>query len=387
MSGERFQQQEPGSFFGDFFYEQVVPPEHFLRQLQALVPWQRFSKKLVRLYLGKARQGRPPYDPAVLLKMLLVAHLYNLSERQTEEVANYHLPVKWFLGLAVNERAPDHSTLTKFKNRLLERGKLEAAEDLLAQIVGLAQQHGIRFGSLQVTSPCARPRMDSVHSEANVNPDKDKQRQQRQSKPPRDGEARWGVKGSRWVQDEQGRKLKRKEYFLGYPGPTTRAGKAHCSLNAESELITSVVVTPGNVPDGHQLAPLLARDLAQGLAVDIVTADRGYDDGHNHFLLQSKGVHSAIRLNDYRTKKKDPNKQVWLQLQATAEYQLGLKERYKIERKFGEAKSRHGLRRCRSLGLFRYGLQVLLTAIVLNLKRIIKMLTGVRSKGPVLVTG
>lgn len=371
MSGERFQQQEAGSFFGDFLYEQVVPPEHFLRQLQALVPWQRFTKKLVRLYLGKARQGRPPYDPAVLLKMLLVAHLYNLSERQTEEVANYHLPVKWFLGLAVNERAPDHSTLTKFKNRLLERGKLEAAEDLLAQIVVLARQHGIRFGSLQV--------MDSVHTEADVNPDKDKQRQQRQGKPPRDGDARWGVKGSRWVQDEQGRKLKRKEYFLGY--------KAHCSLNAESELITSVVVTPGNAPDGHQLAPLLARDLAQGLPVGIVTADRGYDDGHNHFLLQSKGVHSAIRLNDYRTKKKDPNKQVWLQLQATPEYQLGLKERYKIERKFGEAKSRHGLRRCRSLGLLRYGLQVLLTAIVLNLKRIITMLTGVRSKRPVLVTG
>jgi len=371
MGGERFQQQDPGSFFGDFLYKQVVPADHFLCQLQQIVPWQRFTKMLVRFYLGKARQGRPPYDPAVLLKMLLVAYLYNLSERQTEEVANYHLPVKWFLGLAVNERPPDHSTLTRFKERLLERGKLEAAEDLLAQIVSLARQHGIRFGSIQV--------MDSVHTEADVNPEKDKQRQQRQGKPPRDGDARWGVKGGRRGQDEQGRKLKRKEYFLGY--------KAHCSLNAESELITSVVVTPGNAPDGHQLAPLLARDLAQGVPVGIVTADRGYDDGHNHFLLASKGLHSAIRLNDYRTKKKDPNKEVWQRLQATPEYQLGLKERYKIERKFAEAKTRHGLRRCRYLGLLRYGLQAFLTAIVLNLKRIIKLLTGASSKQPVLVTG
>ncbi len=126
----------------------------------------------------------------------------------------------------------------------------------------------------------------------------------------------------------------------------------------------------------------------------IVAADRGYDDGHNHFLLASKGLHSAIRLNDYRTKKKDPNKEVWVQLRATPEYQTGQKERYKIERKFGdesrrssrEAKPSHGLRRCRYLGLAKYGLQVLLTAIVLNLKRIVRLLTGMRSKPPVVVS-
>ena len=49
MSGERFKKQEAGSFFGDFLYDQVGPPVHFLRQLNALVPWQRFSKKLVKL--------------------------------------------------------------------------------------------------------------------------------------------------------------------------------------------------------------------------------------------------------------------------------------------------------------------------------------------------
>lgn len=64
--------------------------------------------------------------------------------------------------------------------------------------------------------------------------------------------------------------------------------KAHCSLNAESELITSVVVTPGNAPDGQQLAALLQRDLARGLPMTILAADRGYDDGENHLLLACK---------------------------------------------------------------------------------------------------
>jgi IS5 family transposase len=365
MSGERFQEQEKGSFFGDFLYDRIVPEDHFLRQLDALIPWQRFTKRLVRLYRGKARQGRPPYDPAVILKMLLVAYLYNLSERQTEVAANDSLSIKWFLGLAVDEPAPDHSTLTKFKNRLLERGKLEAAEELLAEIILLAQERKIRLGGIQV--------MDSVHTVADVNTQKEKVRQDQGKKPPRDGDAQWGAKGARRLRDASGKKIKQTEYFFGY--------KAHCSLNAESELITSVVVTPGNANDGQLLPELLERDLAKELPFGIVAADRGYDDGDNHFLLESKELHSAIRLNDYRTQKKDPNKQIWLDLQATPEYQAGLSERYKIERKFGEGKQGHGLRRCRYLGLLRYGLQALLTAIVLNLKRMVKLLTGANFKG------
>ncbi len=53
MSGERFQQQEPGSFFDDFHYEQVVPADHFLPQLQPRVPGQQFTKKLVRFRLRR----------------------------------------------------------------------------------------------------------------------------------------------------------------------------------------------------------------------------------------------------------------------------------------------------------------------------------------------
>jgi IS5 family transposase len=61
-------------------------------------------------------------------------------------------------------------------------------------------------------------------------------------------------------------------------------------------------------------------------------------------------------------------------------YEFGRKERYKIEHKFGEAKQGHGLGRCRSLGLLNFGIQAYFTAIVLNLKRMVKLLTGVGFK-------
>ena len=84
-----------------------------------------------------------------------------------------------------------------------------------------------------------------------------------------------------------------------------------------------------------------------------VAGDKGYDDGENHYYLEQNGMKSAIRLNRRRIEKKDENKKGWLKLQESPEYQDGLKQRYKVERKFGEAKKWHGFSRCRYLGSVR----------------------------------
>lgn len=84
----------------------MIPPWHFCRKLNEPITWQRLTYRLVKYYRAKAKEGRPPYDPARLLKILLVAYPYNLSKRQVEAVANDRLCIRCFLGLAA-----DHSTL------------------------------------------------------------------------------------------------------------------------------------------------------------------------------------------------------------------------------------------------------------------------------------
>ena len=92
---------------------------------------------------------------------------------------------------------------------------------------------------------------------------------------------------------------------------------------------------------------------------------------------QERGINSAIRLNEYRTLKKDSNKQGWMKLKGSEEYQAGLKERYKVERKFGEARKWHGFTRSRYTGFIRHAIQSYLTFMALNLKRLVRLLTGV----------
>ena len=360
MARERFRETGKGSFFGDLVYEQVVPGEHFLRKLNEAVDWGPFTQKLLRYYKGGAQYGPPPYQPTLILKMLLLSYLYNFSERQTEEVCNDSLSIKCFLGLGADQTAPDHATLTLFKNRLLERKGGKVFEELFKGVLRIARERGISLGRIQV--------VDSVHTIGDVNVEKDESRQKK-GKGPRDPDARWGVKGKKVVRNEVGGKEERREYFYGY--------KAHVSLNAETGFITSLKVTPGAAYDGHQLPSLVEQDLAQGIGAKVYSGDRGYDDGENHEFLKGRRLKSALRLNDYRTRKKDPNKGPWFELVADPDYQAGLKERYKVERKFGEAKLCHGFRRCRYLGLVRYRVQSCLTAMALNLKRLVKLLYGV----------
>ena len=135
---------------------------------------------------AKEKGGQAPYNPAIMLKILLLSYLWNVSERMTEVLANDSLSIGLFLGLGADEKAPDHSTLTLFKNRLVENADLRAYEELFDEIIKIATVRGVKFGQFQV--------VDSVHLVADVNLGKDKQRQ-REGKSSGDKDAIWGAKG------------------------------------------------------------------------------------------------------------------------------------------------------------------------------------------------
>ena len=68
-------------------------------------------------------------------------------------------------------------------------------------------------------------------------------------------------------------------------------------------------------------------------------------------------------------------------MRESQEYTEGLRERYKIERKFGEARKWHGFSRCCYVGFIRHTIQAYLTFMALSLKRLVKLLTGVSFRG------
>ena len=356
----RFKHTGMNSFYGQFFYDQVVPADDFMRALKELFDWEALGDGLLHLYAGRGLLGRPPYEPILVFKMLFLSYLYNLSERDTERWVNITIPAKYFLGLAANEKAPDHSLLTTFKNRLLENGVWAEIQGVYDGLLEQAKAHGLQFGHLQI--------LDSVHTPAHVNYDKDKKRQE-QGKPPRDPEAHVVNKGKRQVVEPDGTRVQKQIRFRGY--------KTHVSVDAETRVPTSLVPDFGESADNKAFLPLLAHDRSLGLPTRGYGGDKAYDDTGIFEWLEQVGMYVAIALRSFRTSKADPNKERWRKLKETPEYQEGIKLRYRVEQPFGQAKDKHGFDRCRYLGLLKYGIQSFLTFMVVAVKRIVKLLTGI----------
>ena len=361
MAAKRFKQLGMDSFYGRSVYERVVPRDHFLVKLNQVIDWDAFTAILLPAYAGQAETGRPPYPPVVILKMLVITYLYGFSERQVEEATNFNLAIKEFVGLAVDERAPDHSTLSEFNRRLRASGGWRQLQAIGDSVLRQAQAAGIQLGKIQV--------VDSVHTVADVDKDADRQRQE-QGQPPRDRQAQLVRKGKRRQTSADGKVHERQVHYLGY--------KSHVSLDAETGLITTIVPTGGSAADNEQFPKLLAHDEQVGVVAEIYAGDKAYDDTDQHYRLWRQRKHSALRLNAYRTAATNANRGYWQQVKDSPAYRAGLAERYKVERKFAEAKLWHRFGRCRYLGLLRYGVQAHLTALVLNLKCIVTLSTGVR---------
>lgn len=68
--------------------------------------------------LYSKKYGRPPIDPVVIVKYLLVGFLYGIpSKRQIEQRIQTDIALRWYLGLDLFDRVPDHSTISQLRRR------------------------------------------------------------------------------------------------------------------------------------------------------------------------------------------------------------------------------------------------------------------------------
>jgi transposase len=120
--------------------EALVPADHFYRHLDAALDLTFVRDWVQDRY---AERGRPSIDPVVFFKLQLIMFFEGLrSERRLIETASLHLAHRWYLGYALDEPLPDHSSLTRIRRRL----GLAVFERFFEHVVGLCQQAGLLWG-------------------------------------------------------------------------------------------------------------------------------------------------------------------------------------------------------------------------------------------------
>jgi transposase len=109
MMGERQVRQE--ALFYGFSLEDHVPSDHLLRAVDRFVDLGSIRRHLEPFY---SATGRPSVDPELMIRMLLIGYCCGIrSERRLCEEVHLNLAYRWFCGLGLEGRVPDHSTFSK----------------------------------------------------------------------------------------------------------------------------------------------------------------------------------------------------------------------------------------------------------------------------------
>src|ERR1700722_9621861 len=110
--------------FEDWALAQRTRPNEVLEKIAALVDFSGAERRLGATY---SELGRPVPRAAVLLRVMLLQHLYGLSDPQAETQLGDRLSFQKFVGLHAGEAVPDETTICRFRQRMITAGLARTA--------------------------------------------------------------------------------------------------------------------------------------------------------------------------------------------------------------------------------------------------------------------
>ena len=124
--------------FSQMIYDKLVPKDHLLVKINSIIDFSFVHEKVKAKYSSDF--GRSSKDPAMMVKLILLEYLYNLSDVEVSKRAATDVVFRWFLGLGLDDKAPDDTTISHFRVKRL--GK-ETFEEFFNEIVRLCIQRNL----------------------------------------------------------------------------------------------------------------------------------------------------------------------------------------------------------------------------------------------------
>lgn len=233
-----------GGLFSAIEHERAVAGKTTgILKLRDLILWESFRPLLEELTGYDKRDwskgGKPPFDPVLMFKVLVLQKFHGLSDDATEEQIFDRTSFKNFLGLSIGDDIPDAKTLWDFKQRIEADGR-EGGRKLFEAFGAILEDKGLlaREGSIVDASFVEAPRQRN---------DREQNRRIKEGKRPeefdenpavgrqKDSEARWTKKNN--------------EIHYGW--------KNHVKADLKTKLILNATTTPASVHDSQVFKELL----------------------------------------------------------------------------------------------------------------------------------
>jgi len=337
---------QPGFFDADNRLAALSAKGDPLEVINRLVPWEEFRADIEAVVLTpeekkKSSAGRRPIDAIVMLRMLVLQSLYNLSDEQAEYQVRDRLSFTRFLGLMIEDRIPDATSLWLFREKLAQAGLVEKLFERFSRYL---ETKGYRADSGQIVDASIVP----VPIQRNTH---DENETVKAGKTP----AAWEQKPAKNRQKDKDARWTKKhnKSFFGY--------KNHVNADARYKLIRTYAVTDAAVHDSQKLDDLLnAANTSK-----VVYADSAYRSAEIEEQLKVRGFMNCIHERAWRNHPLSQDQIVTNRAKSRV--------RARVEHVFGAQQNAPGGRIVRTIGMVRARAKIGLANLVYNIRRLVTL--------------
>jgi len=312
MLGEQDREQLSWALVGPL--RQHIPDDHLLVRIDAVLDLSWLRGEVEHLY--SEDQGRPSIAPESALRLMLAGALLGIvHDRALMRAAQDSLSIRWFAGYDLKDPLPDHSSLTRIRQRwgeeLFHRVLTRTIEQCIA--AGLVGGSTVHVDSTLMRANASLSSFLREHVEAVVSTNAEGKVPPEPPGPESSGDGSQNIGGvesarsdvSSASEDErQGVEPTKRVSRTDPDAQLTRkkkgaacapAYKVHCVADDEQGVVVDVRVTRAEVADGHALIPQLdAVSARTGTPVRTAIADGGYGHAQNYAELEARGCLALI---------------------------------------------------------------------------------------------
>jgi len=348
---------QPGFFDIDERLKRLSGLGDHLEGFVAAVDFEMFRADLVAAlgYSEGLQGGRPPFDPVLMFKILVIQAMDNLSDERVEFLINDRMSFMRFLGLTLTDRVPDARTIWLFRERLTKAGAIASLFERFD--AGLRASGYIAMsGQIVDATLVAAPRQHNTDEEKNVIKE-GKIPEDWKAKPAKlrqkDRDARWTVKFAKAKPKEDG---SASPVDLAIP---VFGYQNHISIDRGFGFIRKWAATDAAAYEGARLREDL---LDKSNTASGVWADTAYRSAANEAFMEKNGFVSHVH------RKKPKGRPMPKAVRRANAVKSTVRSR--IEHVFAEEKDRMGLF-IRTIGIARAKVKIGMANLVYNFKRLL----------------
>ena len=269
--------------------DDLIPKNHILRRIDEILDTSFVIDLTSQYYCSD--NGRPSIDPEVLFRMMIVSYIFGINhDRKLCDEISYNLAYRWYCRLNLSDNVPDHSSISKIRDRYGE----ELFATLFDYILELCSRHGLVKGRQIITDATLFDANASIDSMVAINEDIQKSEAEAlDNRKPTDPIPRRKLSNDTHIsRTDPDSTLARKEGT-----PRTLKYKNHCTIDGDSRVIIDTKVSTGSEHDAkNYLTRIIKMQRKYNLNIQEIIADRAYGSIGNIKYLQENGMTTYIPL-------------------------------------------------------------------------------------------